>query len=109
MSGQEGIQMKVQSEAKTSYKAGKMFLDIPSAAYQAGYSLKHFRRVLDEDRIPVIQIGGKFFIVADDFKQWKATYSEARLQHALDQIDKWIQESHQYAALYTQPKSDDLR
>jgi len=99
--------MKVQSEAKTSYKAGKMFLDIPTAAYQAGYSSKHFRRVLSEDRIPVMQIGEKFFILAHDFEQWKATYSEARLQRALDQIDKWIQESHGYAALYAQPKSDD--
>jgi hypothetical protein len=99
--------MKVQSEPKTSYKASKMFLDIPSAAYQAGYSLKHFRRVLDEDRIPVIQIGNKCFILVQDFEQWKATYSDARLQRALDQIDKWIQESHQYATLYNQPKSDD--
>ena len=99
--------MKMQSEPKTSCKVSQMFLDIPSAAYQAGYSSKHFRRVLDEDRIPVLQIGQKFFILAHDFEQWKATYSEARLQRALDQIDKWIQESHQYATLYSQPKSDD--
>jgi len=50
----------------------KMFLDIPTAAEMAGFSLRHFRRIIEEDRIPVIQIGRKFFILGRDFSDWKA-------------------------------------
>ena len=50
----------------------KMFLDIPTAAEMAGFSLRHFRRIIEEDQIPVIQIGRKFFILGRDFSDWKA-------------------------------------
>ena len=49
----------------------KMFLDIPTAAGMAGFSLRHFRRIIEEDRIPIIQIGRKFFILGRDFSSWE--------------------------------------
>jgi len=48
-----------------------MFLDIPTAAEMAGFSLRHFRRIIEEDQIPIIQIGRKFFILGRDFTSWK--------------------------------------
>jgi hypothetical protein len=50
----------------------KMFLDIPTAAAMAGFSLRHFRRIIEEDRIPIMQIGRKFFILGRDFTNWRA-------------------------------------
>jgi hypothetical protein len=49
-----------------------MFLDIPTAAEMAGFSLRHFRRIIEEDGIPVMQIGRKFFILGRDFTTWQA-------------------------------------
>ena len=51
----------------------KMFLDIPTAAEMAGFSLRHFRRIIEEDRIPIVQIGRKFFILGRDFSSWQAS------------------------------------
>jgi hypothetical protein len=51
----------------------KMFLDIPTAAGMAGFSLRHFRRIIEEDRIPIMQIGRKFFILGRDFTSWEST------------------------------------
>ena len=50
----------------------KMFLDIPTAAGMAGFSLRHFRRIIEEDRIPIVQIGRKFFILGRDFSTWES-------------------------------------
>ena len=71
-------------------KTRKTFMDIPTAAFQAGYSPRHFRRIIEEDRIPVLQIGRKFFIVTRDFEAWKSTRGEARLQQAIQQLDGWL-------------------
>ena len=46
------------SSSTVQRKTQKQFLDIPSAAFQAGYSSRHFRRIIEEDKIPVMQIGG---------------------------------------------------
>jgi hypothetical protein len=51
----------------------KMFLDIPTAAEMAGFSIRHFRRLIEEDHIPIMQIGRKFFIVGRDFDTWQST------------------------------------
>lgn len=48
-----------------------MFLDIPTAAGMAGFSLRHFRRIIEDDRIPIVQIGRKFFILGRDFSTWE--------------------------------------
>jgi hypothetical protein len=50
-----------------------MFLDIPTAAELAGFSIRHFRRIIEEDRIPIVQIGRKFFILGRDFSNWEAS------------------------------------
>jgi hypothetical protein len=73
-------------------KTQRNFLDIPSAAFQAGYSPRHFRRIIEEDRIPVMQIGRKYFIVTRDLEAWKATRGEARLDQAIQQLDGWVKD-----------------
>ena len=56
----------------------RMFLDIPKAAEMAGFSLRHFRRIIEEDQIPIVQIGRKFFILGRDFTSWQATKKTRR-------------------------------
>ncbi len=73
-------------------KTHRHFLDIPSAAFQAGYSPRHFRRIIEEDHIPVMQIGRKHFIIARDLEAWKSTHGEARLQECIQQLDRWLKE-----------------
>lgn len=51
----------------------KMFLDIPNAAELAGFSVRHFRRIIEEERIRIVQIGRKFFILGSDFERWQQT------------------------------------
>ena len=63
-------------------KTPRNFLDIPSAAIQVGYSPRHFRRIIEEDRIPIMQIGRKFFIVTRDLEAWKLTHRDGRFQAA---------------------------
>ena len=70
----------------------KRFLDIPSAAFQAGYSMQYFRRIIEEDRIPVKQIGRKSFILSNDLEEWKSTKGEARLDHMIQQLDGWLKQ-----------------
>ncbi len=50
-----------------------IFVDIPHAAGLAGFSVRHFRRIMEEDRIPIIQIGRKFFILGKEFDRWMAS------------------------------------
>jgi hypothetical protein len=57
---------------ETAQPRVKMFLDIPTAAEMAGFSLRHFRRIIEEDGIPTVQIGRKFFILGRDFSSWQA-------------------------------------
>ncbi|OLD17593.1 MAG: hypothetical protein AUG08_00280 [Acidobacteria bacterium 13_1_20CM_2_55_15] len=56
----------------------KMFLDIPTAAELAGFSIRHFRRIIEEDRIPIVQIGRKFFILGRDFSSWESSKKTRR-------------------------------
>ena len=50
----------------------KTFLEVPTAARMAGFSIRHFRRIIEEDDIPIMQIGRKFFIVASKFEEWQS-------------------------------------
>ena len=84
-------------------KTQRNFLDIPSAAYEAGYSTRHFRRIIEEDRIPVLQIGRKFFILSRDLEAWKSTKGEARFDQAIQQLDGWLKHS---AKISTEPVYD---
>ena len=67
-------------------KMQKRFWDIPSAAVQAGYSSRHFRRIIEEDGIPVMRIGRKFFILARDFENWQLTHREGKVRPAMKQV-----------------------
>ena len=53
--------------------AKKTFLEIPNAAHLAGFSVRHFRRIIDDERIQIVQIGRKFFILTRDFQRWQST------------------------------------
>ncbi len=50
-----------------------MFLDIPHAAALAGFSIRHFLRMMREDSIPIMQIGKnkKFFMLGRNFAEWE--------------------------------------
>jgi hypothetical protein len=50
----------------------KTFLDIPNAAEMAGFSVRHFRRIIEEEQIRIVPIGRKFFILGADFERWQA-------------------------------------
>ena len=56
----------------------KMFLDVPTAAELAGFSIRHFRRIIEEDSIPIVQIGRKFFILGRDFSDWESSKKAKR-------------------------------
>ena len=56
----------------------KTFLDVPTAARMAGFSIRHFRRIIEEDEIPIMQVGRKYFIVASNFEAWKASQGQKR-------------------------------
>src|SRR5437870_11865968 len=71
-------------------KTRKRLIDIPSAAFQAGYSPRHFRRIIEEDHIPVMQIGEKYFVTETDLATWKSTYGAARLEECLKQVDRLL-------------------
>ena len=49
----------------------RMFLDIPNAAGLAGFSVRHFRRIIEDEQIRIVQIGRKFFILGADFEKWQ--------------------------------------
>jgi hypothetical protein len=51
----------------------RTFLDIPNAAEMAGFSVRHFRRIIEEERIRIVQIGRKFFILGADFERWQSS------------------------------------
>jgi Helix-turn-helix domain len=50
----------------------RTFLDIPNAAQLAGFSVRHFRRIIEDERIRIVQIGRKFFILGADFERWQS-------------------------------------
>ena len=62
----------------TKQQKPRMFLDIPAAADMAGFSLRHFRRIIEEDSIPIVQIGRKFFILGRDFTTWESSKKARR-------------------------------
>jgi hypothetical protein len=64
--------------ATPSQPRTKMFLDIPTAAEMAGFSIRHFRRIIEEDNIPIVQIGRKFFILGRDFSNWESSKREKK-------------------------------
>jgi hypothetical protein len=78
------------STATVQRKASRNAIDLPSAALLAGYSSRQFRKIIEEDNIPVVQIGNRSFIEASDLEEWKATRGEARLDQLIKQLDGWM-------------------
>jgi len=60
-------------KATDGFGVKKIFLDIPNAAELAGFSVRHFRRIIEDERMRIIQIGRKFFILGSDFERWQET------------------------------------
>jgi len=56
----------------------KTFLDIPNAAGLAGFSVRHFRRIIEDERIRVLEIGRKFFILSADFDRWQVNNQRSK-------------------------------
>jgi predicted DNA-binding transcriptional regulator AlpA len=50
----------------------KTFLAIPDAASLAGFSRRHFRRIIKDTLIRRVKIGRRVFILAADFNRWQA-------------------------------------
>ena len=73
-------------------KTQSRLLDIPAAAFQAGYTIREFRRIIEEDRIPVVQIGRRCFITTSALEDWNSTHGEARLEECINQLDRWLQQ-----------------
>jgi excisionase family DNA binding protein len=42
----------------------------------AGFSTRHFRRIIEEERIPTMRIGRKFLILGSDFHNWQSTRAQ---------------------------------
>jgi hypothetical protein len=70
--------MMLNTANQTEKATSRMFFDIPTAAALAGFSVRHFRRIVDEDEIPTMRIGRKAFILASDFQQWQSTKGVTR-------------------------------
>lgn len=51
--------------------ASPKFLDLGTAATRAGFSVRHFRRIIEDEAIPTLRLGRKCFILASDFEEWK--------------------------------------
>jgi hypothetical protein len=60
----------------------KQFWNIPDAACRAGYSIRHFRRIIEQDGIPVMRVGRKFFILNADFMKWRSTHVDFEVRDA---------------------------
>ena len=71
------------AEQLTTQTRTRTFMDVPTAARLVGFSIRHFCRIIEEDEIPIMQIGRKFFIVAANFEQWKATHGQKRVGSCL--------------------------
>ena len=67
------------AEQATMQTTTRTFLDVPTAAKMAGFSIRHFRRIIEEDDIPIMQIGRKFFIVAARFEEWRENEGQKRV------------------------------
>src|SRR4051812_8599733 len=76
----------MEGSAMSQHGASKMerrFWDIPSAANQAGYSSRHFRRIIEEQGIPVMRIGRKFFILGRDLENWQSNQGGVKASEAV--------------------------
>ena len=75
---------------------------LPSERTLAGFSPRHFRKIIEEDHIPVMYVRKKLFIVAQDLGEWKETKGASRLRQAIQQIDGWTKRTLAYSTLLEQ-------
>ena len=65
-------------ENKTHPPKKRTFLDIPAASELTGFSERYFRKIIREDKIPIMQIGRKFFILMRDFENWERSRKSSK-------------------------------
>ncbi|PYS39694.1 MAG: hypothetical protein DMG14_13185 [Acidobacteria bacterium] len=56
------------------------------AAVKAGYSSRHFRRIIEEEGIPVMRIGRKFFILNRDLENWQLMHAHSKTEDRTKQV-----------------------
>lgn len=67
--------------------SGRKIIDIPTAAVAAGFSLRQFRRVIEDDGIQITWFGRKAFLVVEEFEKWLAEQPKRpETNAALEQI-----------------------
>lgn len=54
----------------TNISTDRKFISTKNAATLAGYSIRHFRRIMEDGKVPFIVIGRKFFITGPEFNKW---------------------------------------
>jgi hypothetical protein len=65
-------------------KTERRLLNIDEAAEMAGYSARHFQRIILRDEIRYCTISGKWFVGLADFAAWMQ-YKSPRKPPSLDQ------------------------
>ncbi len=56
--------------------SNKLFLDLSTASSLAGFSSRHFRRIIEEEKIRTMSVGRKFFVLGSDFERWNSTRAQ---------------------------------
>ena len=56
--------------------SNKLFLDLSTASSLAGFSSRHFRRIIEEEKIRTMRVGRKFFVLGADFNNWISTQAQ---------------------------------
>ena len=51
----------------------RTFLAVQTASEIAGFSVRHFERILKEDGVRILWIGRKRYILGKDFERWQST------------------------------------
>lgn len=59
-----------------------IWMDLQTAAEEMGISLRQFRRIAEEENLPIIQINRKLFILRKNFEEW-----QRRLRPQCGQLD----------------------
>jgi hypothetical protein len=57
---------------ETQANGNRLFLDLSTASSLAGFSSRHFRRIIEEEKIRTMRVGRKFFVLGSDFHSWKS-------------------------------------
>lgn len=68
-------------QSETEKPKTRIYLDIPHAAKLAGYSVRNFRRIIEEDEIPFFEISRKMFVLYRDLENWQRTKKPYHLKY----------------------------